>query len=187
MCIILLRLQGHTWLNRTSLGSEFPFIPDDPTEQLRRVPNRRRKLVSMSYLHCANFNPVARRCRGALVKINDSCRFVASYVPPCKYLISRGVSKFPAQPQKFFQSTFPSHHNSRRERLSWGNQLVAGLTAKRFVPPVVPTWGGPLPEMPNSARSQLSTPVREAHTFLPILVHSQPRFRQTHSVYKKTH
>ena len=47
-------------------------------------------------------------------------------------------------------STFPSHHDSRSERLSWGNQLVAGLTAKRFVITVVQTLGSPLSATPNS-------------------------------------
>ena len=42
-------------------------------------------------------------------------------------------------------STYPSPHDSRSERLSRGNQLVAGLTAKRFVITVVQTLGSPLP------------------------------------------
>ena len=33
------------------------------------------------------------------------------------------------------------------ERLSWGNELVAGLTAKRFVSPVVQTSGSPLSDL----------------------------------------
>lgn len=35
-------------------------------------------------------------------------KIVASAVPPRKYLISRGVAKFPALPQKILKSTFPS-------------------------------------------------------------------------------
>ena len=47
---------------------------------------------------------------------------------------------------KSLQSSFSlSHHDSRSESLLWGNQLVAGLTAKRFVITVVQTSGSPLP------------------------------------------
>jgi HEAT repeat protein len=39
----------------------------------------------------------------------DSCAFVLIRgFPPCKYLSSRGVAKFPAHPRNFSQSTFPS-------------------------------------------------------------------------------
>ena len=45
------------------------------------------------------------------------------------------------------KSTFPSHHVSRSEHLSWGNQLVAGLGARYLQRPTRPTrlalirWG----------------------------------------------
>ena len=40
-------------------------------------------------------------------------------------------------------TVFTPHHDSRSERLLWGNQLVAGLTVKRFVITVVQTLGSP--------------------------------------------
>ena len=38
----------------------------------------------------------------------DHLPFRLAFFPPPKYLISRGVAKFPAHPRNFFQSTFPS-------------------------------------------------------------------------------
>src|SRR5688572_21127271 len=53
---------------------------------------------------------------------------VRSSLPPAPSLTLSGTPG---------QSTFPSHHDSQSERLSWGNQLLAGL-------------GSPLPAITNS-------------------------------------
>ena len=55
-------------------------------------------------------------------------------------------------------STFPSHHDSRRERLLWGNQLVAGL-------------GSPLPAKANSDRLRQIPSPRPKFPRFPATAH----------------
>jgi hypothetical protein len=85
--------------------------------------------------------------------------------PPRKYLISRGVAKFPAHPRKISQSTFPS-------------QVLPFtiLTPKIFLPSFF---------RHNSA--PLSTPVPKAHKSLPAPVCSQLSTPDKHTQSTKKH
>lgn len=126
-------------------------------------------------------------------------KLVASAIPPRNYLISRGVAKFPALPQKILKSTFPSQvpaftiftfqkffpATSKQRKLGKSTQLPA-ITNSNHLPLIISKNDPSSNHTSNRLPTQTPFRIHQKSPVIP-LIPPNPTSLFRERVYKKTH